>query len=913
MGDDEDVLALVRASMTRVKSPSAYDKVYKVRAPPLAFDLRSPSRRSRRAVAPPRDSPQIPPSPPPPRSSIAAFAQDECVYSFDTPFSPGGLYVNLTTHLGVGADFLALDHRKTGAALYLHQRWTRTRKPASEETRDANHPTRMAIGVEGGFNVDDDADYDITKTNALVVMPSGRTLAVPNEAIPVAVSDAIAGVLRHAGFHESEEIAAWSEERKESKYARDLRQEPCDDPSKKISPDPSTWRCAESGATENLWLNLGSGHVGSGRAHWDGSGGNGAALRHYEAMRAEGKHYPLVVKLGTITPTGADVYSYAPDEDDMVEDPLLAEHLSHWGVDVMKMSKTEKSMAELQIDLNKGFEFDKITEAGADLEPVRGARAVGLKNLGNTCYVNSLAQCLKEIPALEQKYAARRDAIFESAPADPTQDFPTQIAKLLDALVGEKYARAEPVEGGPTDRGDVDPDQKFSTSVAPRMFKQLVGKGHAEFATGRQQDAVEYFQHLLETANRAERKHAARLGGADEPSTASTFEFEMEERVACDGSGQVKYLTRRENVLPLEVPVDRAVNVAEVAAFEEREKKRQRTAAAADSSSSAEEESPVRPIVPFEACVARLAADEKVEDWHSPALGRKGVATRRARLATMPPVLAVQVRRYYVASDWTPKKLDALVPMPETMSLEHLRAKGAQPDETIMAEEEADAAKKSEAAAPPEADEAIVAQVMSMGFSENGSRRAAIAVNNASAEHAVEWVFAHMEDADFNDPPSAAAATTTNGAAGSNAGSNAAADASSTAMLSAMGFSDAHARTALHACGGDVERAADWLFSRADDLDAACAAFEAERGGSGGDGGGSAGAEGSNDSKCLDGPGEYELFGVVSHMGGNTACGHYVAHVKQDGRWLIFNDRKVAVSANPPLDLGYLYFYRRKA
>ena len=48
-------------------------------------------------------------------------------------------------------------------------------------------------------------------------------------------------------------------------------------------------------------------------------------------------------------------------------------------------------------------------------------------------------------------------------------------------------------------------------------------------------------------------------------------------------------------------------------------------------------------------------------------------------------------------------------------------------------------------------------------------------------------------------------------------------------------------------------------------------------------------------------------------MGGNTACGHYVAHVKQDGRWLIFNDRKVAVSANPPLDLGYLYFYRRKA
>ena len=29
--------------------------------------------------------------------------------------------------------------------------------------------------------------------------------------------------------------------------------------------------------------------------------------------------YPLAVKLGTITPNGADVYSYAPDEDNMIK------------------------------------------------------------------------------------------------------------------------------------------------------------------------------------------------------------------------------------------------------------------------------------------------------------------------------------------------------------------------------------------------------------------------------------------------------------------------------------------------------------------------------------------------------------------------------------------------------------------
>jgi hypothetical protein len=68
--------------------------------------------------------------------------------------------------------------------------------------------------------------------------------------------------------------------------------------------------------------------------NWDGSGGNGSALRHYEAT---GKKYPLVVKLGTITPSGADVYSYAADEDDMVTDPHLGRHLAHWGINMMQV------------------------------------------------------------------------------------------------------------------------------------------------------------------------------------------------------------------------------------------------------------------------------------------------------------------------------------------------------------------------------------------------------------------------------------------------------------------------------------------------------------------------------------------------------------------------------------------------
>lgn len=93
--------------------------------------------------------------------------------------------------------------------------------------------------------------------------------------------------------------------------------------------------------------------------------------------------------MGTITPEGtASIHCYAHDEE--VLDKKLGEHLGTLGIDVKREVKTEKSVAEMELEANLNLTLSKTIEEGKTLIPLYGEGFTGLENLGNSCYMNAV-------------------------------------------------------------------------------------------------------------------------------------------------------------------------------------------------------------------------------------------------------------------------------------------------------------------------------------------------------------------------------------------------------------------------------------------------------------------------------------------------------------------------------------------
>lgn len=310
-----------------------------------------------------------------------------------------------------------------------------------------------------------------------------------------------------------------------------------------------------------------------------------------------------------------------------------------------------------------------------------------------------------------------------------------------------------------------------------------------------------------------------------------------------------------------------------------------------ESKSDEKEEKEILPEIPLEASLKRFLAPETINDWMSPATNKRGQAKKSHALATFPEYLALQVSRYYMTESWTAEKHDCIVPIPQELDISFMKGKGAQANEVLMSK--GAAAKNEPAKMVP--DETIVATLVAMGLaSENACKRAALGVQNANADMAAAWLFEHMTDADINDPLS-------DGSKDDNDGVYEPDKAKVSSLAAMFGFAEKYVRTALIETNGDENRAAEWLFSHEATLDAETDRVNNERE-----------ASKKEKSDFSDGKGLYEMVAIISHLGKDTGHGHYVSHVKRNGKWYFFNDNKVALSKETPFEHGYLYIFQRK-
>ena len=769
--------------------------------------------------------------------------KDECVYTFDTAESPNGIFVCLSSFVGLGKESLAVHFEKTNSHLYLHIKSSRHEVPNNEEPE--KKITKLGIGIEGGFDLKE-KKFSIETQYFLFIYPESVELALDQSYshpdLTEQISKSIESIINaESAYLKQESDQAWDGDiRCITKHSDNLVQ--LSNPTM-ISPDAKTWKCEVCGMTSNLWLNLSDGKIFCGRRQLDGSGGNNHAIEHYQKTK-----FPLAVKLGTITSKGADVYSY--DEDDMVDDSNLAAHLSHFGINMSKMEKTEKTMAELEIDLNQKIgEWDRIQESGSKLEPVYGPGYTGMKNLGNSCYVNSVVQVLFTIPDFVNKYFKNYELYKKFTQCDPSSDLGFQMSRLGFGLLSGRYA-----------------DQ--SQAIRPVVFKNLVGKGHGEFSTKKQQDACEYLIYLIDQIERSLRKDSV-----DTTNPSDCFKFQLEDRIECIQSSKVSYKRRDEYCLSVPIARDKAVNKKQVEDYEAKKSEIEKQGLKLEPGEL------VRPEIRLEDCLDMFTQNEVISDFYSSATRSKGEARKSTKIATFPDYLVIQARKFDLAPDWTPIKLDVSLQVPDVLDLVNYRGRGIQAGELELPENDE---QESESV---ELNESIVSQLMDMGFSLEGSKRAVFHTKEANnSEAAVNWAVMHMEDADFNAPftlPSKRPAKKAKNL-----------DEESICSLISFGFSRAHAIRALEETNGSLERAADWLFNHPQ--------VEMEVTESAGE-----------NQKLRDGQEKYELVALISHMGSNANVGHYVAHIKNDNQWVIFNDEKVAKSENPPKDLAYLYFYKR--